>query len=118
MANECKMEFYFKRADIEKLLMANPKAKGIIISHEIVQEKPRGSLKVLNLVRIKARVDPAPKKKAAPAKTAKKTARQTTGRSRRSGTIRSKQSRWLSIPSRAVRRVKQYFSLTSYTDQF
>jgi hypothetical protein len=74
MANECKMEFYFKRADIEKLLMANPKAKGIIISHEIVQEKPRGSLKVLNLVRIKARVDPAPKKKAAPAKTAKKTA--------------------------------------------
>jgi hypothetical protein len=74
MANECKMEFYFKRADIDKLLKANPKAKGIIISHEIVQEKPRGSLKVLNLVRIKARVDPAPVKKATATKTAKKTA--------------------------------------------
>lgn len=72
MANECKMEFYFKRADIEKLLAENPKAKGIIISHEIVQEKPRGSLQMLNLVRINARVDPAPKKKAAPAKKATK----------------------------------------------
>jgi hypothetical protein len=62
MANECKMEFYFKKEEIEKLLAANPKAKGIIISHEIVREKPRGSLNYLNIVRIKARVDPAAKK--------------------------------------------------------
>jgi hypothetical protein len=72
MANECKMEFYFKRADIEKLLAEHPKAKGIIISHEIVQEKPRGSLKVMNLVRIQARVDPAPKTKAVATRTVKK----------------------------------------------
>lgn len=73
MANECKMEFYFRRADIEKLLAKNPAAKGIIVSHEVVQEKPRGSMQTLNLVKISARVDPAPKKKAA-AKTVKKTA--------------------------------------------
>ena len=63
MANECKMEFYFTRAEIEKLLVANPKAKGIIITHQIVQEKPKGSLKLVNIARISARVDPAPKKK-------------------------------------------------------
>lgn len=68
MANQCKMEFYFKREVIEKLLQANPKAKGIIISHEIVQEKPRGSMQLVNVAKITARVDPAPKKKA-PAKT-------------------------------------------------
>lgn len=65
------MEFYFKRADIEKLLEANPKAKGIIITHEIVQEKPRGSLKVVNVSKIRARVDPAPKKKATAVKSSK-----------------------------------------------
>ncbi len=37
MANECKMEFYFKRADIEKLLAKNPKAKGIIISRRLFE---------------------------------------------------------------------------------
>lgn len=75
MANECKMEFCFRRADIEKLLAANPKAKNIIVSHEIVQEKPRGSMTPVNMVRITARVDPAPKKKAPVKKAAVKSSK-------------------------------------------
>lgn len=65
MANECKIEFYFKREEIEKLLKENPDAKGIIISQEIVREKPKGSLKEVNMVKIKARAVPAAEKKAA-----------------------------------------------------
>ena len=57
MANECKIEYYFKTAELAKLLKANPTAKGIIISQEIVKEKPKGAANYVNVVRIKARVD-------------------------------------------------------------
>ena len=65
MANECKIEYYFKADELKKLLGANPKAKGVIISQEIVKEKPKGAVNYVNVVRIKARVDMpkmAPKK--------------------------------------------------------
>jgi hypothetical protein len=57
MANECKIEFYFKRDVIENLLKIHPNAKGIIISQEIVKEKPKGAENYVNVVRIKARAD-------------------------------------------------------------
>ncbi|MEO7530007.1 MAG: hypothetical protein ABIS69_01305 [Sediminibacterium sp.] len=57
MANECRIQFYFKTDDLKKLLKANPKAKGLIVSQEISREKPRGSLKYLNIAHIKATVD-------------------------------------------------------------
>jgi hypothetical protein len=61
MANECKIEFYFRREELERLIAANPKAKGIIISQEIVREKPRGTLQAVNIAYIKASVFPAKK---------------------------------------------------------
>ncbi len=39
MAGKCKMEFYFKREDLLKLIKKNPTAKGVIISQEIVPRK-------------------------------------------------------------------------------
>ena len=65
MANECKIEYYFKVEELKKLLKANPKAKGVIISQEITKEKPKGAVNYVNVVRIKARPDnpkAAPKK--------------------------------------------------------
>lgn len=59
MASQCKMEFYFKTADMLKLLKENKKAKGIIISQEIIQKKgPRGM--PANVVLITARLDAQP----------------------------------------------------------
>lgn len=53
---ECKIEFYFKREQLEKLLADNPSAKGIIVKQEIIPRKqPNG--KVYNLVTITARPD-------------------------------------------------------------
>lgn len=57
MANQCRIEFYFKRADLEKLLKQNPDAKGIIISQEINKEKPKGSEHYVNVAHIRARAD-------------------------------------------------------------
>lgn len=57
MSNQCKLEFYFKTADLEKLLHAHPGAKGIIISQEIVKEKPKGAEQYVNVVHIRARAD-------------------------------------------------------------
>lgn len=69
---ECKIEFYFKREQLEKMLLANPLAKGVIIRQEITQHKqPNG--KIYNLVSITARVDKAAKKtRSKAAKTGKK----------------------------------------------
>lgn len=38
MSHHCKIEFYFKRKDVEELLKTNPDANGLIIRQEI---KPR-----------------------------------------------------------------------------
>jgi hypothetical protein len=70
MANECRIEFYFRKEELEKLIAANPKAKGIIISQEIVREKPRGTLQAVNIAHIKATVYPAKKAAAKKAMTA------------------------------------------------
>ncbi len=73
MANECRIEFYFRREELSKLLDAYPNARGVIISQEIVREKPRGSMNFVNVTHIKARIDRdvlSPKKTAA--KSAKK----------------------------------------------
>jgi hypothetical protein len=58
MSTDCKIEFYFRREELQKLLEKNPDAKGIIISQAIVREKPKGAENYVNVVRIKARVDP------------------------------------------------------------
>lgn len=52
----CKIQFYFKRADMEKLLKDNPSAKGVIISEEIVPNTSSGSHHG-NSVYITARAD-------------------------------------------------------------
>jgi hypothetical protein len=57
MANECIISFYFRREELEKLLSAHPKAKGVVVSQEIKREKPRGSLNFVNITHIKARID-------------------------------------------------------------
>ncbi len=65
MSRECKIEYYFKRGDLEKLLNANPGAKGIIVSQQIVKAKPKGAEHFVNLVKIRARVDNDPTNTAA-----------------------------------------------------
>lgn len=55
MTHECCIEFYFKADELAKLLADNPTAKGIIISQQIVREKPKGSEHYVNIARIKAR---------------------------------------------------------------
>ncbi len=55
MKHECCIEFYFKADELAKLLADNPNAKGIIISQQIVREKPKGSEHYVNIARIKAR---------------------------------------------------------------
>lgn len=64
MSSDCKIEFYFPREEMQKLLEKNPNAKGVIISHAIVREKPKGAENYVNVVRISARADqggtPAP----------------------------------------------------------
>lgn len=55
-AKECKIEFYFKRDELEKLLAGNPSAKGIIIKQEIMPRKQANG-KQYNLVSITARPD-------------------------------------------------------------
>ncbi|MDB5210496.1 MAG: hypothetical protein JWQ30_1323 [Sediminibacterium sp.] len=57
MASECRIEFYFRAEDLKKLLKANPKAKGIIVSQEIKKEKPKGAANYVNVAHIRARVD-------------------------------------------------------------
>lgn len=57
--SHCKMEFYFKSADMLKLLKENKKAKGIIISQEIIPKRgPKG--KPANVVLITARLAEEP----------------------------------------------------------
>lgn len=59
MSSHCKMEFYFKTADISKLLKENKKAKGIIICQEIIPKRgPKG--KPTNVVLITARLAEEP----------------------------------------------------------
>lgn len=53
---ECKIEFYFKRDQLEKLLADNPSAKGIIVKQEILPRKQANG-KPYNLVSITARPD-------------------------------------------------------------
>lgn len=65
-SKECKMEFYFKRENIEKLLNENPKAKGIIVKYQIKVRKTADK-EMINVVEITARVD----KKAAASRGAK-----------------------------------------------
>lgn len=57
MPHECRIEFYFKTEQMAKLLADNPTAKGIIISQQIVREKPKGADHYVNVTRIKARPD-------------------------------------------------------------
>ena len=57
MSGQCRIEFYFKAADLEKLLKENPGAKGIIVSQEIVKEKPHGLDRYVNVTHIRAKVD-------------------------------------------------------------
>ncbi len=57
MSNDCKIEFYFRREELQRLLEKNPDAKGIIVSQAIVREKPKGAENYVNVVRIKARAD-------------------------------------------------------------
>lgn len=59
MSSHCKMEFYFKTADILKLLKENKKARGIIVSQEIIPKRgPKG--KPANVVLITARLAEEP----------------------------------------------------------
>lgn len=54
MASSCKIEFYFKSADLLKLLKENKKSKGIIICQEITQKRgPKG--RPVNVVSLTAR---------------------------------------------------------------
>jgi len=57
MTHECRIEFYFKAEEMAKLLADNPNAKGIIVSQQIVREKPKGADHYVNVTRIKARPD-------------------------------------------------------------
>jgi hypothetical protein len=57
MANECRIEFYFKKEELLKLLEKHPKAKGVIVSQRILREKPKGAANYVNVVHIRARVD-------------------------------------------------------------
>lgn len=57
MPNECRIQFYFRADELRKLLEANPEAKGIIVSQEIIREKPKGALNYINVAHIRARVD-------------------------------------------------------------
>lgn len=51
--NQCKMEFYFSRDNIQKLLDSNPTAKGIIISQEIKVRRTSEN-QTINVIEIKA----------------------------------------------------------------
>jgi hypothetical protein len=54
MASQCRIEFYFRSADLLKMLKDNKKSKGIIISQEITQKRgPKG--RPVNVVSITAR---------------------------------------------------------------
>lgn len=57
MSNQCKIEFYFKREELEKLLRSHPTAKGVIISQEIKRLKPKGADHYSNVALITARID-------------------------------------------------------------
>lgn len=57
MPNDCRIQFYFKREELLNLLLANPNAKGVIISEQISQEIPSGTSKSFNVVHITARMD-------------------------------------------------------------
>ncbi len=54
MSNHCKIEFYFKKKDIEKLLAKNPEAKGIIIRQEIKPRKTADKKSYVNVTTITA----------------------------------------------------------------
>lgn len=56
MSNHCKIEFYFKRKDMEALLKANPNADGIIVQQEIKPRKKAGGKGFENVASIKAYV--------------------------------------------------------------
>jgi hypothetical protein len=63
MASSCKIEFYFKSADLLKLLKDNKKSKGIIICQEIKQKRgPKG--RPVNVVSLTARPSEPSKPKA------------------------------------------------------
>ncbi|MCH5598367.1 hypothetical protein [Niabella ginsengisoli] len=55
-SNQCKIEFYFTRENIEQLLKENPKANGIIICQEIKVRHTADNEKV-NVIEIKAIAD-------------------------------------------------------------
>ena len=54
--NQCKLEFYFTRANIQKLLDENPLADGIIVSQEIKVRRTSDN-QTINIVEIKARAE-------------------------------------------------------------
>ena len=57
MANkECRIEFYFKKDQLLKMLEANPSAKGVIVSQQLIKKKQANGVPY-NLVLITARVD-------------------------------------------------------------
>ena len=57
MANkECRIEFYFKKDQLLKMLEANPYAKGVIVSQQLIKKK-QGNGVPYSLVLITARVD-------------------------------------------------------------
>lgn len=57
MPNDCRIQFYFKREDLLNLLLANPTARGVIISEQISREIPSGASNSVNVVHITARMD-------------------------------------------------------------
>lgn len=64
MPKECIIEFYFKRSDLEKLLNANPAAKGIIVAQHIIPKRQANGQR-FNVVTITARPDKKSKKPSA-----------------------------------------------------
>lgn len=57
MSHQCRIEFYFKKEDLQRLLTESGDAKGIIISQEIRKEKPKGAEHYVNVTHITARPD-------------------------------------------------------------
>lgn len=54
MSKHCKMEFYFKKDDLLKLIKENPDAKGVIIRQEIKPRKNADGKGFINVTAITA----------------------------------------------------------------
>ncbi|MEO8173826.1 MAG: hypothetical protein ABI581_12110 [Sediminibacterium sp.] len=60
MASECKIEYYFRKEELKRLIDENEGAKGVIVSMEINKEKPNGAEDYVAVAHIKARMFYAP----------------------------------------------------------